>query len=144
MDCAGKKQFQLRRGTACCGVVFRIGASSAALFTLVAAPIYAQTDLASIVGTITDSSGAAVSNCQVQVRNTQTSAVRTVTTDTRGFYSAPSLSVGSYQVTATASGFGPSAQAVTLTLSGATADLTLAAGPDQRSCKQIRTSFPSP
>ena len=88
----------------------------------------AQTDLANIIGTVTDSSGAAIGNCQIEIRNNQTSAVRTVTTDANGFYSAPSLTVGSYTVTATANGFQRSQETIDLTLNGATANLKLNVG----------------
>lgn len=89
---------------------------------------YAQTDLANLVGTVTDSSGAAVPNCQVQIKNAQTSAVRAVTSDANGFYSAPSLVVGPYTITATAPGFQPTDQTVELTLAGATANFQLKVG----------------
>jgi len=88
----------------------------------------AQTDLARIVGTVKDGTGAVVPNCQVQIRNKQTSGVRTATTDASGFYSVPSLTVGSYTITATAKDFQRTTQTVDLTLSGLTANVQLEAG----------------
>jgi hypothetical protein len=88
----------------------------------------AQTDLATIIGTVTDSTGATVPNCQVEIKNSQTSASRVVTTDVNGFYSVPSLTVGPYNITATVKGFQRSMQVVTLTLSGLTANLELKVG----------------
>lgn len=95
---------------------------------LVTLPAGAQTDLANITGTVTDTSGAAIPNCQVKIENLQTQATRTTSTNASGFYSAPSLTVGSYQITATAHGFQSTTQTVTLTLSGATANLELRVG----------------
>jgi hypothetical protein len=88
----------------------------------------AQTDLANIVGTVTDSTGAAVPNCQVEIKNTDTSAIRNVTTDANGFYSAPSLTVGSYAITAAAPNFKKSTQTAVLTLGGLTANFRLTVG----------------
>jgi hypothetical protein len=90
--------------------------------------LFAQTDLGSITGTIRDGSGAAIPNCQVEIKNARTNAVRIVMTDANGFYSAPSLTVGPYNITATAKGFRRSTQAVTLTLGGLAADLQLEVG----------------
>ena len=88
----------------------------------------AQTDLANIVGTVADSSGAAVPNCRVDIKNMQTSALRTVTTNASGFYSAPSLPVGSYSVTATATGFQRATETIDLTLAGVTTNFQLQVG----------------
>jgi Carboxypeptidase regulatory-like domain len=51
----------------------------------------AQTFRGTILGTVTDSSGAAISGATVTVKNTGTGFVRTVTTDDDGNYSAPEL-----------------------------------------------------
>jgi Carboxypeptidase regulatory-like domain/TonB dependent receptor len=90
--------------------------------------LFAQTDLGSITGTIRDRSEAAIPNCQIEIKNARTNAIRTVMTDANGFYSAPSLTVGPYSITATAKGFRRSTQAVTLTLGGLTVDLQLEVG----------------
>lgn len=75
----------------------------AGVFTL--APLSAQTNNAAISGTVTDSTGAVMSGATVQVRNTGTGAVQTVTTDAQGRYRVPDLQIGSYEVEATQSGF---------------------------------------
>lgn len=85
----------------------------------------AQTDLSSITGTVTDTSGAVVPGCQIEL---QTSATRSAVTDAKGFYSVPSLTLGNYSLTATAAGFGKTTSSVLLTLSGATANLRLKVG----------------
>lgn len=99
-----------------------------AVVALVCLPVRAQTDLAAISGTVTDSSGAAIANCQVKIENLQTQATRAITTNAGGFYSAPSLTVGQYRVTASAQGFKTTTQTVTLTVSGTTANLQLEVG----------------
>jgi hypothetical protein len=60
--------------------------------------IFGQVIVSSIVGRVTDSSGAAVPGAQVTVTNTQTGmSVRTATT-TEGTYSVPGLLAGTYNV----------------------------------------------
>jgi hypothetical protein len=90
--------------------------------------LHAQADLASITGTVTDSSDAALPNSRVEIKNMQTTAVRTVTTDANGFYSAPSLTVGSYTLTATVNGFEKTTQSAVLTLGGLTINFQLKPG----------------
>jgi hypothetical protein len=68
-------------------------------------PANAQTFRGTILGTVTDSSGAAVSGATVSVKNTGTGLLRTVTTDDDGNYSTPELPIGTYSVTVEKSGF---------------------------------------
>src|ERR1700730_1539477 len=68
-------------------------------------PTNAQTFRGTILGTVTDSSGAAVSGATVTVKNTGTGLLRTVTTDDDGNYSTPELPIGTYSVTVEKSGF---------------------------------------
>ncbi len=91
-------------------------------------PGFAQTELGSITGTIQDNTGAAIPNCQVDIKNLNTSAARTVKTDQNGFYSVPSLTVGPYQITATMSGFQRAVKTIELTTSGANEDIQLTVG----------------
>ena len=72
---------------------------------LVSSPLHAQVAGATVAGMVTDSSGAVVANANVSLRNTATGVIREVTTDSAGFYSAPNLLPGIYEITATASGF---------------------------------------
>lgn len=58
-----------------------------------------------IEGTVTDSSGATVPNATVTVRNIETGADRTVTTDNDGIYRIPLLPLGAYRVTVEAANF---------------------------------------
>jgi Carboxypeptidase regulatory-like domain/TonB-dependent Receptor Plug Domain/TonB dependent receptor len=65
----------------------------------------AQTFRGTILGTVTDTSGAAVSGATVSVKNTGTGLLRTLTTGDDGSYSAPELPIGTYSVTVEKSGF---------------------------------------
>ena len=64
-----------------------------------------QAATASIQGTVTDQSGAAVPGAAVEVKNTGTGATQTTTSDSAGRFNAPDLAVGSYDVQATKAGF---------------------------------------
>jgi len=66
---------------------------------------YGQVSGATLTGTVTDSTGAAISNAQIAIKNEATNEIRTVTVDSAGFYSAPNLLPGKYDVTVTATGF---------------------------------------
>lgn len=66
---------------------------------------YSQTTFASITGTVTDSTGAAIPNATVTATNVQTN-IRTVTTSNEvGNYNIPQLLQGTYTVRAQAAGF---------------------------------------
>lgn len=67
---------------------------------------WAQSDRASIVGTVSDASGAAISGATVTVTNTKTNLSRETTTDENGRYIFPTvLEVGTYKITVKAEGF---------------------------------------
>ncbi len=87
----------------------------AAVVVLFAAQGLAQE--ATIVGTVTDPSGAAVPNVSITVNNLDTGLARTLATGSDGQYVAPSLSIGRYTVKATATGFKAAEQSgITLTV----------------------------
>ena len=66
----------------------------------------AQEITGTILGTVTDTSGAIVPNAQVTITNTDRRAVvRSVKTNSAGAYTAPLLPVGHYSVSIEASGF---------------------------------------
>ena len=89
---------------------------------------FAQTNLATITGTVTDPTGAALPNVSVSIQNTETTATRTVTTDANGFYTAPSLTVGSYRITVAAQGFSKTTVPASLTLGGLSLDVHMKVG----------------
>src|SRR5438876_2355148 len=76
-----------------------------AFSNLLCASFNAQFSGGSLSGTVTDSSQAAIPNVQVTLINVATGVARTVATDDTGFYTAPDLLPGSYEMTAAAPGF---------------------------------------
>src|ERR1700731_30302 len=60
---------------------------------------------ATLNGTVTDPSGAALPNAKVTVTSLQTGLTRTTTTNQTGLYSIPQLPVGTYDLTVEANGF---------------------------------------
>src|ERR1700757_4798938 len=71
----------------------------------VAVSVSAQTFRGTILGTVTDPSGAVVAGAQVTVKNTGTGLQRSTTTSGDGSYSLPELPIGTYDVTVTQAGF---------------------------------------
>lgn len=80
-----------------------------ALIALSLSPVVlpAQVVGGTISGTVADPSGAVIPNAVVVVHNQDTGTQRTLTTNTSGSYSAPSIPVGTYLVTVTVTGFVP-------------------------------------
>jgi len=84
---------------------------------LALAPVSAQVVGATLSGTVTDQSGAVVPQATISIKNTATGITRASTTSTAGFYTVPNLLPGSYEITATASGFSTEVQTgITLTV----------------------------
>ena len=80
------------------------------VFVLLAAvSLSAQTFRGTILGTVTDPSGAVVAGAKVTVKNTGTGLERSTETSGDGSYSVPELPIGTYTVTVTLSGFETSA-----------------------------------
>jgi hypothetical protein len=75
---------------------------AALLFSL---PVFAQTSLGTIVGNVTDETGAAIQQVTVTITNEGTSAARVVKTNEAGAYTVPSLPPGIYSVQAEMAGF---------------------------------------
>jgi Carboxypeptidase regulatory-like domain len=82
-----------------------LGIQLAVLFSMLVTLVKAQTTTATIVGTVNDSSGSAVPEAKVQVRNSGTGAIQVTTTDSQGRYRAPALPVGDYEVQTEKDGF---------------------------------------
>ncbi|MGH9354924.1 MAG: carboxypeptidase-like regulatory domain-containing protein, partial [Terriglobia bacterium] len=87
------------------GVFFRLFLFSVTLGFFMATSARAQVTGATLSGTVTDPSGAVIPNAKVSIRNTSTGVIRNVTSDTAGFYTAPNLLPGNYDVTISAAGF---------------------------------------
>ena len=80
------------------------------LFIIVPLCARAQVSGATLTGTVSDSTGAVIPNVQVSIKNQGTGEVRSVNVDSAGFYSAPNLLPGTYDVSATATGFATTVQ----------------------------------
>jgi hypothetical protein len=106
----------------------RLSALMVALI-LSAVGVNAQVSGGSISGRVTDPSGAVIPNAQISIENASTGNSRQITTNNEGFFSAPDLQAGTYNVTASAAGF--KRQVRQLSVSVGTAqlmDLTLTIG----------------
>src|SRR5881398_589449 len=68
-------------------------------------PLQAQVDTGSILGTITDASGAAISGAKVTLTNEGTSAALSTTTAPDGSYKFTPVKIGSYKLTTSFLGF---------------------------------------
>src|SRR5262245_53819017 len=105
--------------------------TGALLIALVAwaGPSRAQSVFATLVGQVTDPSGAVVPGATVTVSNLRTGAQRIVTTDDVGSYQVPNLDAGDYRVEVTLAGFSNNSRQITLLArQTARADAQLAAG----------------
>src|SRR6266705_2378288 len=75
------------------------------LLFLSAPPLHAQVDTGSILGAVTDASGAPINGAKVTLTNEGTSAALSTTTGTDGRYKFTPIKIGSYKVTASFQGF---------------------------------------
>src|SRR3984957_14315401 len=76
-----------------------------AFVLLAAIGLSAQTFRGTILGTVTDASGAVLSGAKVTVKNLGTGLERTTETSADGSYSLPELPIGTYTVSVTQAGF---------------------------------------
>lgn len=81
-----------------------------ALGVVAPSSLRAQVAGATLRGTVTDASGAAIPNSKVSIKNTATGVTRDVTSDAVGLYSSPNLLPGNYEVTTSAPGFSTQVQ----------------------------------
>jgi Carboxypeptidase regulatory-like domain len=80
-------------------------ATAILILSLAASPIFAQSDRASITGTVKDATSASIPGVQVRVTNIGTNVTQTVTTDNGGLYRVGNLPIGSYKVQFSSVGF---------------------------------------
>ena len=76
-----------------------------ALLVLTAAPGWSQTFRGTILGIVTDPTGAAIPGANLSVRNVDTGLVRNTETQADGSYRVPELPIGTYDVTVEKAGF---------------------------------------
>ena len=130
----------------------------AALLLMSMATLFGQAVSGDIVGTVTDSTGAAVPNATVTATNKDTNSKSTTDTNAAGEYHLSNLPVGRYDVSATAKGFATATVAnvesqlnhtTTANLSvpvgsvTTTVEVTEAAALIDTSTAQLQTSFDS-
>src|ERR1051326_5676607 len=93
-----------------CALLLMFGA---AIFT----SAQTQSTTGTIQGSVTDQQGAAVPGATVEIKNLETNATRTLTTNDEGLFAALALQPGAYSVTVTKQGFAKSvAERVELTV----------------------------
>src|SRR6267378_4318042 len=84
---------------------------------MVSLPLHAQVVGATLSGTLMDQSGGVVPQAAISIKNIATGITRTNTTSAAGFYLAPNLLPGTYEIRAAAHGFSSQVQTgVTLTV----------------------------
>jgi hypothetical protein len=81
--------------------IHALGAAS----LLLAGSVQAQRITATLLGDVTDNTGAALARAKVAAKNTETNAERTTETDERGSYRLDFLPTGRYDITVEMSGF---------------------------------------
>jgi len=101
------------------------------VFLVLASPANAQILYGSLVGNVTDSSGAAIPGANVKITNTDNGQEWNLTTNEVGIYTLQSVNPGTYSVTVSAQGFKPFTKTDILLRAGDTvrADATLTIGP---------------
>ncbi len=88
----------MRRGTMRAAIVLGLAVG-------LASPVTAQVVTGTILGTVTDKTGAVVPGATITIRNTGTDLTRVLVTDEQGRYREPQLPVGVYEVRAELAGF---------------------------------------
>jgi hypothetical protein len=76
-----------------------------ALLALASIQVFGQGQAGTLLGTVTDSSGAVLPNVTVNITNTATGVTKTSITNDAGAYVFPGIQIGQYNVKATAQGF---------------------------------------
>jgi hypothetical protein len=115
------------------------------LVILFSVPIGAQVAGGTLSGTITDPSEKLVPQAQVSITNVATGITTTVSTNSDGFYIAPNLLPGEYQVTVSAKGFSTETKkGISLTVGAHQVfNLTLQVGSAARTVVEVTTEAPA-
>ena len=96
---------------------------------LLSSALFAQAPTGTILGTVTDSTGAVVPNANVTITNKATGNPRSLTTNAEGSFSAPALLAGDYEVRGEMQGFRTTVRdASVLAGSDTTVNLSLTVG----------------
>jgi hypothetical protein len=100
-------RFAVRTAVSCLAAVLMLS-------SLGAIPGHAQVTGATLSGTITDPSGARIPGAQISVTNAATAITQEFRADSAGYYAAPNLAPGAYEIRVTAAGFSTTTSTVTL------------------------------
>ena len=87
------------------GQTYYWGISIGLLFLFLAGSCFGQQTSGTLVGTVTDSTGAITPDTTIRATNFATNVEREAKTDSAGSYNLPFLTVGDYSVTASRAGF---------------------------------------
>src|SRR6202171_4568683 len=79
-----------------------------------AVSMYSQVTEATLSGTISDPSGGVIPGAQISISNTATGISKEFQAVTAGYYTAPNLAPGTYEIKVTAKGFNTAVSTVTL------------------------------
>lgn len=112
---------------------------------LTSVPIGAQVAGGTLSGTITDPSDKLVPQAQVSITNVATGITTTVTTNSDGFFIAPNLLPGEYQVTVSAKGFSTETRkGIAISVGSQQAfNLTLQVGSATKTVVEVTTEAPA-
>src|ERR1022692_4874161 len=99
--------------------MYRFSGLRIALLVLVcASAVFAQRDMATLAGTITDGSGGVVPNAKVTITETATGQVYSILTNNLGEFVRPALKPSTYTISVSAQGFKTSEQKDVLLTAG--------------------------
>jgi hypothetical protein len=115
------------------------------LGVLFPAPASAQVAGGTLSGTITDPSERPIPQAQVAITNVATGVTTKVTTNSDGYFSAPNLLPGEYEVTASAKGFNTEGRkGISLTVGAQQVfNLTLRVGSAEKTVVEVTTEAPA-
>jgi carboxypeptidase family protein/TonB-dependent receptor-like protein len=107
--------------------------------------VWGQVAGGTIYGTITDPSEKSIPQAQVSITNVATGVTTTVMTNSDGFFTAPNLLPGEYEITLTAKGFATEVRrGITVTVGGQQVfNLTLRVGAAAKTVVEVTTEAPA-
>src|ERR1700739_1849233 len=85
--------------------LIRFAFAGIAMLTFIPVSLLGQSSLATVLGRVTDSSGALVTNVTIVLTNEKTNVSRTLISNGQGQYVFPNIDPGLYQIKTTAKGF---------------------------------------